>query len=65
MAQFILLTHKTHGPIRVNVDRLLAYYREERPSSTGTLLMMSDGAPLYVRELPEEIDRLIEPTPTP
>lgn len=65
MAHFILLSHKTYGPIRVSVDRLLAYYREERPSSTGTLLMMSDGAPLSVKELPEQIDRLIDPTQTP
>lgn len=69
MTQFISLSSKSLGEIRVNVEHIVAYHAHEyqwrKKPMEGTLLQMSDGSVFIVMETREEIDRLIDPTRTP
>jgi hypothetical protein len=73
MAQFITLTGRGKiGGLRVNLDRLVAYFAFEftfnKQPHRGSKLDFGDGVEHYelyeVFESPEEIDRLINPTGT-
>jgi hypothetical protein len=73
MAEFIALTDRRNlGGLRVNLDRLMAYFASEfifnQKPHRGSKLDFGDGTEyegLYeVLESPEEIDRLIDPTGT-
>lgn len=75
MAQFIKLTSPSLICIRVNVDNIFMYCFGELPSNPvkmGTrifgdsMLVDSPNDPSYllVRETPDQIDRLINPTGT-
>jgi hypothetical protein len=74
MAQFITLTGRGKiGRLRVNLDRLVAYYgcmfRWDKKLLEGSKLDVGDGTPYdeqyEVLESPEDIDRMINPAHTP
>lgn len=73
MAQFIKVTRMSGKKVRINVTGILSYYAEPQESGHlgevtlqgSDIVSMTKSQVIWVRETPEEIDLLIDPTTSP